>query len=344
MQEMTFHEAAALFELLTGEEYEGLVEDIREHGLRETIKLFEGKILDGRNRYRACLQAGIEPRFEAIETDNPRNYVVSLNLHRRHLDKSQLAMIGARIRPDYDRKAKERMTAGGGDKKSYAAKSGAEQVPHPIEEGRARDLAAAAVGVSGPLVDHATKVLAKGDPLLIAAVDQGRMNVKKAAGLTSQPVETQRALATAAGHKNNGVSAGKSPKAAPRKKTFTLAGKTLKGATLTDKAVAMRADIGRGFSKMEVCTHYGIGDMPYKRLAQVVNRNHAGLIAAMNSRLLEPGAAPGLLKKTDAEIDAAIERAGRGRHAREHADAAWKLQLCRASRNSSIARTWNGTA
>jgi ParB-like chromosome segregation protein Spo0J len=60
---LEFHALATLFPLLDGAGFDELVADIRAHGLREPVVMFEGKVLDGRNRYRACVEAGVEPTF-----------------------------------------------------------------------------------------------------------------------------------------------------------------------------------------------------------------------------------------------------------------------------------------
>lgn len=91
------HPIASMFPLIGGDELDQLREDLRIHGLREPIVIYEGKILDGRNRWRACIQAGVEPRFERYEGDDPHAYVVSLNLHRRHLTTNQKRQVIDRL-------------------------------------------------------------------------------------------------------------------------------------------------------------------------------------------------------------------------------------------------------
>lgn len=92
-----YHELANLFPMMEQSQYEDLVADIKENGLIESIILHEGKILDGRNRYNACIDSNVVPNFVEYEGEDALSYVISLNLNRRHLNESQRAMIGARL-------------------------------------------------------------------------------------------------------------------------------------------------------------------------------------------------------------------------------------------------------
>lgn len=94
---MKFHPLSELFPLMQGREFDELVADIKAHGLREPITTLDGMILDGRNRWRACEAAGAEPRTCEYHGEDPLGWVVSLNLHRRHLDESQRAIVAAKI-------------------------------------------------------------------------------------------------------------------------------------------------------------------------------------------------------------------------------------------------------
>ena len=91
-QPVKFHFIAGILPLIEGKEFDALVADIRAFGLREPIVTLDGAILDGRNRYRACLAAGVEPRFRNFDPEldghSPLDFVISKNLKRRHLDES----------------------------------------------------------------------------------------------------------------------------------------------------------------------------------------------------------------------------------------------------------------
>ena len=98
MKQLEFHEIANLFPLMEGKEFDELCSDIAANGLLDTIWLHpDGSILDGRNRYRACLHVGVEPRLETWRGIDALEFVLSKNLHRRHLNESQRAMIAARL-------------------------------------------------------------------------------------------------------------------------------------------------------------------------------------------------------------------------------------------------------
>ena len=85
----SFHPLANEFELMGGGEYAELVEDIRAHGQIEPIVLLDDQILDGRNRYRACQEAGVEPTYRPFTGDDPVAFVIHANIRRRHLDAEQ---------------------------------------------------------------------------------------------------------------------------------------------------------------------------------------------------------------------------------------------------------------
>ena len=92
---LEFHDLADQLPMMSNLEFDSLKEDIKENGLEEPIMLFEGKILDGRNRYRACLEVAVEPVFKEFEGDREEaeKFSASSNLMRRHLTKSQKAMV-----------------------------------------------------------------------------------------------------------------------------------------------------------------------------------------------------------------------------------------------------------
>ncbi len=94
---MTFHPCADLFPLMEGEDFEALVADIKAVGLLAPIIVLDNTILDGRNRYRAGIEAGVAIRTEEFSGADPLAFVISANLRRRHLNESQRAMIAAKL-------------------------------------------------------------------------------------------------------------------------------------------------------------------------------------------------------------------------------------------------------
>ena len=166
---MRCHPLADLFPLMQGREFDELVADIKAHGLREPITVLDGQILDGRNRWRACEAAGREPFFETFRGEDPLAWVVSLNLHRRHLDESQRAMVAAKL-----------ANLGEGRPAETAS---IEAVSQP----RAAEL----LNVSRAAVQRAVKVKNEGAPELVQAVESGKVSVSAAADVAELPKEEQ---------------------------------------------------------------------------------------------------------------------------------------------------------
>ncbi|MCX4718264.1 ParB N-terminal domain-containing protein [Streptomyces virginiae] len=85
--------------MLDDDELRALADDIIELGQHHPIVLdADGRILDGRNRLKACEIAGIEPVYVTYDGNSPSAYALSVNSRHRHLTKGQLAMIAAKAR------------------------------------------------------------------------------------------------------------------------------------------------------------------------------------------------------------------------------------------------------
>jgi hypothetical protein len=162
-----FHQFANLFPMVAERHLQELAQDIRGRGLLEPIVLFEGQILDGRCRYLACKVAGVEPKFEHYSGNDPLGYVLSRNLHRRHLTESQRAMVAA---------------------KAADLKRGANQHTEGLPIGRAAQL----LNVGQRSVARAREVLRHGVPELAKAVEGGKLPVSSAAEISRMTMQEQR--------------------------------------------------------------------------------------------------------------------------------------------------------
>lgn len=160
---LPFHQLADLFPLIEGAEFDELVRSIQESGQHDPIVLLDGAILDGRNRYRACLAAGVEPKTEPFTGRDPIRFVMDHNIHRRHLNESQRAMIAAKL-----------ATLKSGQRADYAAHAtGGEISPPAMSAGAAAEM----LNVNRHTVNAAKKVLTAGTAEEIKAVERGEAAV-----------------------------------------------------------------------------------------------------------------------------------------------------------------------
>lgn len=159
--EIRYHPLSNIFPLLEGDGFMKLVEDIRSNGLREPVELYDGRIIDGRNRYRACIAAQVPVRYSEFRGKDAFAFVVSRNLHRRHLSAEERLDIGERI-----------------------VKWGAIPVSAVAKE----------MKVSQNALEMRVRIAKKGDPTLVAAVRKGDVNLKTGSRLVHLSKEDQKAF------------------------------------------------------------------------------------------------------------------------------------------------------
>jgi ParB-like chromosome segregation protein Spo0J len=167
VSDLSPHPIADYFPQMDDAAFAELVDDISEHGLLEPIVLYEGKILDGRHRYRACIEAGIEPEFTDYEGDDPLAFAISVNLRRRHLSESQRAMIAERLAPLENGQRSDLVQA-------------------PSIEGAAQML-----NVGRASVERARFVRRNAIPDLVNAVERDEISVSAAAKLAKERADVQ---------------------------------------------------------------------------------------------------------------------------------------------------------
>jgi hypothetical protein len=97
-QQVKFHPVCEIFPPMSADEFDRLKADIKENGQREPITYWDGLLVDGRHRLRACQELEIEPIEDELDPEtDPLAWAISRNLHRRHLTKEQREMASAKM-------------------------------------------------------------------------------------------------------------------------------------------------------------------------------------------------------------------------------------------------------
>jgi N6-adenosine-specific RNA methylase IME4 len=180
---LAFHPYASIFPLIEGDDLKALVADIAANGLIDPIVCLDDQILDGRNRYTACIEAGVSIRRTEYTGSDPLGFVLSTNLHRRHLNESQRAMVGAKLAS-----------------MQQGARTDLAQICAMSQE-QAADM----VHVARRSVQHAKVVREKATPALAKRVELGKVSVSLAAKVAALPKHVQAALSNASESELRGV-------------------------------------------------------------------------------------------------------------------------------------------
>jgi hypothetical protein len=171
------HPLANCFPMMADEKYRALVGSVKKDGLFDAITLYNGHILDGRNRFRACRETSTAPKFKLCLCD-PLDFLTSRYVLQRTLNKTQRAHVAAKL-------ANVRH---GGDRRS-----GQHANLHLDRARVAKDL-----DVSPRSVADAETVHKLGHEQLVKAIELGVVQVSLAAKATALPKEAQREAANMA--------------------------------------------------------------------------------------------------------------------------------------------------
>lgn len=176
---MENHPIANVFPDMAPDDYLALKKDIAQHGQREPIWTYQGLIIDGRHRYRACRELGIEPSSRIWDGQGSLvEFVFGLNFYRRHLSEGQRAMAAAKAEPFFTKEVQK-------------------EAQPKTKKGRVSYRAAEAFNVGHTAVEQAQTILREADPALVRAVDRGDAKVSHAYHMLDLPKEQQKEIAEA---------------------------------------------------------------------------------------------------------------------------------------------------
>jgi ParB-like chromosome segregation protein Spo0J len=164
------HPIAMIFPRLDDAAVDQMALDIRNNGQQQPISLYEGKVLEGVNRTEACKRLKCKVKARQYLGNDPIGFVLSANLHRRHLDASQRAIVGAKL-----------ADLGVGDNQTTKG------------SGTSIEVAAKLVNVGRASIERALTVLRSGDTKLIEEVKTGEVSVSAAANAVAAQTPAKKA-------------------------------------------------------------------------------------------------------------------------------------------------------
>lgn len=183
-------EMAELLPPLTGEQLAALEADILKNGCYSPIIVNEDMVIvDGHNRQRLCEQHGLPYQMAVFSFENmleAKQWALDTQKGRRNLDKWELGKIALRLKPDIEAKARENMSAGGGDQKSEDAKSGLATLPNPISPVDTRRELADAVGLGERTMGKVMQIDEHAPTAVKEALDSGDLSINQGYNITRQ--------------------------------------------------------------------------------------------------------------------------------------------------------------
>ena len=186
-------EMAELLPPLTGEQLSALEADILKNGCYSPVIVNEDMVvIDGHNRQRLCQQHGLPYQMAVFSFESmleAKQWALDTQKGRRNLDKWELGKIALRLKQDIEARARENMSAGGGDQKSEDAKSGLATLPNPISPVDTRRELADAVGLGERTMGKVMQIDEHAPAAVKEALDSGDLSINQGYNITRQVQE-----------------------------------------------------------------------------------------------------------------------------------------------------------
>lgn len=171
------HSLSVAFPTMSASEYAELLDSVTDIGVQNPITLFQGQVLDGWNRYRACQELGCDCPEREFDGNDPVRFVKAQNKHRRHMTAGAWAMVEVALSEW---------------KPAHRPEKGAAAAPL-----RSNAEMAASAGVGIRTIQQAKVVASSGTPDVQHAVKTGAVSVEKAADIARLPRDEQGAALAA---------------------------------------------------------------------------------------------------------------------------------------------------
>ncbi len=184
-----WHAAANIFPLMPEDELQQLADDIKTNGLKNPIILLDDNVLDGRNRMLACKLASVSPDFQSRNAEklgSPVSWVVSQNLHRRHLKPDQLKAIAAEAVVLMQKETEARQIANLKQNQRQQDSAQPTEVEKSSTSEKSRDAVAKNFGLSGRTLQPSI-TNAKERPDIHQLQKEGKISQKEAQVLKHDP-------------------------------------------------------------------------------------------------------------------------------------------------------------
>ena len=186
-------ELSELLPPLTDEQLASLENDLLTNGCYSPIIVNEDlAIVDGHNRRRLCEQHGIPYRMVVFAFEDlleAQQWALDTQKGRRNLDKWELGKIALKLKPAIEARAQANMSAGGGDQKSEAAKSGLTILSNPISPVNTRKEMAESVGVGEVTMGKVMQIDEHAPDVVKDALDNKELSINQGYNITKQVQE-----------------------------------------------------------------------------------------------------------------------------------------------------------